>query len=362
MRRTQIVRFSAAPLDIPLPVPFETARARRTTAENVLITLELAGGEIATGEVAPAPHVTGETREETLRRLRAFGDSLVGADVARYRALSARFQQAYPLAHAARAGLESALLDGYCRALGTPLYQFFGGAEPVLTTDVTIPIVPPSAAGEAARAAVAGGFQDLKLKVGSGPQDLERALAVAQGAPGTRLRLDGNQGLTPEESLSLVERLLEAGVHVTLLEQPVHRDDLEGLRFVRERSPVPVGVDESVLTPQDAHRVIAAGAADVVNIKLMKAGILGAIEIIGVCRAAGVRLMLGCMLETRLGISVAAHLAAGFGCFEFLDLDGHLLTGDRVATGGFEQAGGRLEITETPGHGVSILTSNTPRG
>ena len=357
MGSSRIARAKVEPFDLPLPTPFATARARRTTAHNLLLMLELEDGTCGVGEVAPAPHVTGEDQSASRRVLEGFAADLVGADVSRYRAISAGFQGAHPQAHSARAGLEAALLDAFCRHVGVPLFRFLGGASREVRTDVTIPIVAPHEAADAARRWASEGFTDLKVKIGLGHQDCDRILAVARAAPAASIRLDGNQGFTAEDAVALLERVLDAGVKVTLFEQPVHRADLAGLRFVRERAPVPVAADESVITPEDAYRVAEAGAADVVNIKLMKAGLLGALDVAGVCRAAGMRLMLGCMLESRLGISVAAHFAAGLGDFEFVDLDGHLLTADTSVTGGFEQTGSRLApLDDQPGHGAQVLS------
>ncbi|MDH7571577.1 MAG: enolase C-terminal domain-like protein, partial [Armatimonadota bacterium] len=299
MGGTRIRSARAEPLEFALPVPFETSQARRDRARNVLITVELESGACGIGEAAPAPHVTGERPEETLQILQAFAANLVGADAARYRAVSAKFQALHPAAHAARAGLEMALLDAYCRHLGAPLFQFLGGACSQVITDVTIPIVPPEEAAQAAQAAFARGFTDLKVKIGAGEADRERVLAVAAAAPGARVRLDGNQGLTAAAAVRLLAEVQRAGVNVVLFEQPLPRHDLEGARMVRQQISVPLALDESVLSPQDAWEVARRGAADVVNIKLMKSGLLGALEIIGVCRAAGLRLMLGCMLESR---------------------------------------------------------------
>lgn len=355
MRPTEIVRVTVEAVDLALPRPFETAAARRTVARNVRLALELANGARGTGEVSPAPHVTGEDQEGTRSRLEAFAGALVGRDVLCYRAVSEAFREAHPAAPAARAGLESALLDACCRHLGVPLFQFLGGAATEVWSDVTVPIVGPVEAAEAARQAVAEGFTHLKVKVGGGGHDLERTLAVAEAAPGVPIRLDGNQGFTPEGAVEFIRRVLDAGVPVALYEQPVPRGDLEGMRFVRERAGVPVAADESVVTAADAYRVAQCGAADVVNIKLMKSGLLGALDIVGVCRAAGLRLMIGCMLESRLGMSVAIHFAAGLGVFEFLDLDGHLLTGDTRTVGGFSQSGSRICVCASrPGHGAEV--------
>src|SRR5439155_26013120 len=131
----------------------------------------------------------------------------------------------------------------------------------------------------------------LKIKVGgpSAEEDEARVRAISGAAPGVPLRLDGNQGFQPEAALRFVQRLVDDGVPVELLEQPVDRDDWEALAAVTRRSPVPVIADEAVLTPADALKV-AAGAAHGINIKLAKSGIAGARAIIAIARAADLRL------------------------------------------------------------------------
>jgi L-alanine-DL-glutamate epimerase-like enolase superfamily enzyme len=123
---------------------------------------------------------------------------------------------------------------------------------------------------------------------------------------------------------------------------------------VTRRSPVPVIADEAVVDARDALRVAATGAAHGINIKVAKAGLLGALQIIAVAQAGGLKLMLGCMLESLLGIGAALHLACGTGAFDYLDLDAHTLIGLEPQGLPFAQDGDRLRVDATaPGIGWS---------
>jgi L-alanine-DL-glutamate epimerase-like enolase superfamily enzyme len=135
--------------------------------------------------------------------------------------------------------------------------------------------------------------------------------------------VDANQGFTPFQAVGFIEQLEKHDLRPVLFEQPVARDDLEGMRFVRNHISVPVAADESVFTPADAVRVIRSECADIINIKTMKSGLLGALDIAAVARSAHVDLMIGCMLESALSKSASVHLAAGLGGFRFVDLDPH---------------------------------------
>jgi len=263
-----------------------------------------------------------------------------GTDAASWRPLAACLTASFEHQETARAGVEMALLNALATSLGIPLYTFFGGAASEVETDLTIPIESAQHMGELARDYAARKIATLKLKVGTGVQkDRERVLAVAEAAPNSALILDGNQGFTPTAAVELIASLAAEHVHPILFEQPTHRHDLEGLRFVTEHVSVPVAADESVHTAADALRVARMGAANVVNIKLMKSGIVEALDIAAVCRAAHIELMIGAMVEPRLAISAAAHLAAGLGGFRFIDLDTPMLLAGDPFTGGYEQHG-----------------------
>ncbi|MGZ6390101.1 MAG: dipeptide epimerase [Ktedonobacterales bacterium] len=351
---TTITRLSAEPLDLPLIEPFTIATGRVTAARNVLVRVTLADGSEGMGEAAPLPPSGGETQETALAAVHGMIALVEGYDAARWRAVSSTLEASFEHQATARAAVEVAVLDAVTRSWGIPLFQFFGGVESSVETDITIPIEEPAHMAQLAKRYASSGATTLKLKVGTNvDDDLDRVLAVAEGAPDCDLILDGNQGYTPPAALELLRCLADEDVQPVLFEQPVHRHDLEGLRFVTEHAGVPVAADESVQTAADALRVARMGAANVVNIKLMKAGIVEALKIADVCKAAHIDLMAGAMLESRLGITASAHLIAGLGGFRYVDLDTPMLLSADPFTGGYEQDGMTYRLDRnTAGHGV----------
>jgi L-Ala-D/L-Glu epimerase len=342
---TSIVEIIADPLTIPLRESFAIATSRagsayNESAYNVLVRIVLADGTVGIGECAPYPPSGGETQETALAAVNGMRSLLEGQDAAAWRPLAAELTANFEAQASGRAGVEAAILDALTRSWGIPLYQLFGGASTQVETDITIPLVPPEHVTELAREYAARGATTLKLKVGiEVDDDADRVLAAVEGAPDCDIILDGNQGYTPTEALDLLQQLTAEDVRPVLFEQPVHRHDLEGLRFVTEHAGVPVAADEAVHTAADALRIARLGAASAVNIKLMKSGIAEALDIAAVCRAAHLELMIGAMMESRLGAAVSAHFVAGLGGFAYVDLDTPMLLAEDPFEGGFEQTG-----------------------
>lgn len=255
---------------------------------------------------------------------------------------------------AARAALTAALLDLWGKRLGRPLWRLWGldrSETPV--SSFTLGIDDPDVMAGKARAA--RGWPVLKVKLGVEPRREEAIMeAVRSEAPDARIRVDANAGWTAERAVERVRWLADLGVE--FVEQPLPAADLEGLRRVRAVSPIPVVVDESCVTAEDVIRL--ADRADGVNAKLAKCGgPLAALRLIHTARACGLRVMLGCMLETSLGIAPAAHLSP---LADWADLDGaHLLADDPFrgpgpaapdAAAGVEA--GRVVLGREPGLGV----------
>ncbi|MFT3767839.1 MAG: enolase C-terminal domain-like protein [Minicystis sp.] len=237
------------------------------------------------------------------------------------------------------------MLDALARRAGMPLWAFFGGSGRALVTDVTIPTGSIEEARADAAMRAAAGFSRLKVKVGGAgaKDDAARLVAIREAAPGAELMLDGNGGLTAEAALDLLTDLRARGVLPILFEQPVPGGDIEGLAQVARRGSVPVAADESVTTAADVLRIAAAGAAQVVNIKPMKSGVVEALAIASTARAAGLGLMIGGMVEAKLSMSLSACFAAGLGGFAFVDLDTPLFLADEPFEGGYAQRGEHLD-------------------
>lgn len=350
----RIDRILARSLDLPLREPFETAQRRATSSPMVLVEL-IAGGITGYGEATPVRYVTGEDINSVMHDVATASEALEGANLSEYRISSQKLAEVLPYGKSARAGIEMAILDAHCKALGVPLYSYLGGAALRIETDVTIPICPPEHARELAAELGARGFRQFKVKVGKDlEEDIARVVAIAEGAPGCGFNVDPNQGFTPKQSIDFVKQLTERGIRILLLEQPVEAADLDGMRYVTAHAGVPVYADEAAQTPADVLDIIRYKAATGVNVKIMKAGMMGAMEIKSICRAAGLTLMFGCMLESKIGQSAAAHIACGTCAFSVFDLDSDLLLADQPVRGGVERTGPTLRISDRPGLGCEV--------
>lgn len=351
---TRITELIVEPLDLPLKEPFKVATGTKDAAWNVLVRVRLEDGTVGFGEASPSPYTTGDTRESTLAALESLRHLVVGRDVRGWRAILTETRRALRFQVGAHSGLEIAVLDAFGKAQGVALADLFGGVTKSVETDITLSLGTPEKAGQDAAKFVREGFRKLKIKVGIDvPTDTERVVAVRDNAPGCELTLDANQGFAPKDAVELVRRLMARGVELSLLEQPVRKDDFAGMRFVRDHCPIPVAADETVFTPEDAIRVVREGAADVINIKVAKSGLLGALDIVGIARAANLGLMIGSMMESKIGLAASVHLACGLGCFLHHDLDTVYLLKPFECAGGYTLDGPRFSVDGiTAGTGI----------
>lgn len=355
----RIVDLTASPLDLPLKEPFIIATGRKDFAHNVLIRCVLEDGTTGFGEVAPSAYTTGDTRDTAIAVVEALKTSVVGQDIRSWRSILAATRKALRHQFAAHSGVEIAVLDAFGKHAGVALADMWGGVAKSVETDYTLSLGTPDETGEAAAKAAREGFRKIKVKVGMGvTTDTQRVIAVREAAPRCEIAVDANQAFTPKEAVELARRIEKAGIELTLLEQPVRRDDFAGMRYVREHCRVPVGADETVMTPEDAIRVVREGAADVINIKIAKAGLLGALDIASIARAANLGLMIGCMMESKIGLAASVHLACGLGCFSHCDLDSIYLLKPFECEGGFTLDGPRFSV-EGHGPGTGIKYKDT---
>ena len=342
----------------PLLRPFVTAARRTDSVEYVVAEVELADGTIGQGSAAETVAVTGEsarTIEVALHGpLRAavegVTDSVIG--------LSDRVGAALDGATSAKAALEVALHDAWARTAGRPLAELLGGrVEDGLMNDMTISLEDPEVMARHAREAVAAGEQILKIKLGYDiDEDRRRLAAVVEAAPEARLRLDANQGWTPQQAIEIITGFEQDGLPIDLVEQPVAASNIEGLARVTAAVQLPIMADESVWSTEDARRLVETGACDLLNIKLAKTGGLrGALAIAEVARAAGVECMLGAMMEPRISITAAAHLAIAHPAITMIDLDPPAWFASDAPAGGYVQDGAWLRLTGGPGLGLAHL-------
>ncbi len=337
MEAIKIKKVFIEPVNVPLEEPFRIAIGTKYSIENALVTIVLDNGIEGYGEAAPLEPINGENQATVLATLNSCVDFIKGKDITDYRAISATLRGVFWAQVTARCAIEMALLDAYAKVLNIPLYQFFGGAGNKAETDYTIDIVPPETAKANAMKLAKAGYTVLKTKVGKKlTDDIDRLLAIKEGAPACGITIDANQGYSPCEAVHFIEEMGKNGIRPILFEQPVSRYDLLGMRFVKDHTSIPIAADESVFTSADAINVVRAGCADYINIKLMKSGIIEAMDIAAIARSANIKLMIGCMLETKLALGCSVHFAAGMGCFSHIDLDPHIEPGLEPFTAGPE--------------------------
>lgn len=335
MKAIKIKKVIIEPLNLDLEEPFRIAIGTKYNIENVLITVVLENGIEGYGEAAPLEPINGENQATALATLKSCVEFIKGKNVTDYRAISATLRGVFHAQVTARCAIEMALLDAYAKVLCIPLYEFFGGAGNKAETDYTIDIVPPDIAKKNAAKLAKAGYTVLKTKVGKKlTDDIDRLVAIRDGAPNCGITIDANQGYSPCEAVHFIEEMGKNGIRPILFEQPVSRFDLQGMRFVKDHTSIPIAADESVFTSADAINVVRTGCADYINIKLMKSGIIEAMDIAAIARSANIKLMVGCMLESKLALGCAVHMVAGMGCFSHVDLDPHIEPEKEPFTGG----------------------------
>ncbi|TQL70209.1 L-alanine-DL-glutamate epimerase-like enolase superfamily enzyme [Nocardioides albertanoniae] len=351
--RTQRVR-------VPLHTPFVTALRRTDFAETVVVTVEDSEGCVGWGEAPQVWKVTGESLAGAAAALEGpISDALVGApaDLSSTRVV----QGAVFGNRSAKMAADIALYDLVARRAGLPLTDYLSGLvgsrpslQPTVLTDVTLSVGTPDELAEAAAARAADGFGTLKVKVGTDPGgDAARVLAVREAAPGCRLRLDANTGWRADEALAVLSVLADAGVELEFVEQPVARRDLEAMAHVRRNQPYKILADESVFDLEDLVDVIRAGAADAVNVKLAKCGgLTPAIELLEIAKGHGLDRLVGCMMESHLGIGAASALVTALGIRGEQDLDAGWWARSSPYAGGITYAGPRIERSDGPGLGI----------
>lgn len=353
-----IIRLETTLSSVPLKRPFITALRTVTEAQFLVLRLHASDGSVGIGSAPPTAAITGETLGSIEAALKQhIGPAVLGMRVADLDAILDRVDRALPRNTSAKAAADMAVHDLFGRHFGLPLHRYFGGASTSIETDITVSLDTPGVMGGEALAHLARGYTAIKTKVGTDSRmDLERVRRVREAiGPDTRLRIDANQGWTPKEAVRCIQAMEDAGLNLEWVEQPVHALNLEGLRYVTERVDTPVMADESLFGPDDALRLLNMHAADLFNIKLMKCGGLrNARAIHAMARTGGVACMVGCMIESRIGITAAAHFACGQSGILAADLDALDLTEPEPFPGGARLEGNRVWLPEGNGLGIAL--------
>ena len=323
--------LTAAPLELPLVHTFTIARSSESVARTALVRLRW--GEIeAFGESSPSLRYD-ESVESVVAglRARALGDDPYALD-----ALLAG------LPPAQRCGLDVALHDCIAKDVGRPLWRLLG-LDPARTPVTSFTIGIAAIDEMVAKVREVGTHPVIKVKLGTGAE-IETMAAIRSINTGT-IRIDANEGWTPESAVTILNELERFDIE--FCEQPIPAGTPERLRWIRKHTSIPIVTDED---SKDANDLLAlAGCVDGVNVKLVKCGgIRGALAMIHTARALGLKIMLGCMVESAILSTAAAHLSP---LVDWADLDGPFLIAEDPFDG-MHYTAGKIVLPDRPGLGV----------
>lgn len=342
------MRIDCEVLELRTRHAFNIARkAAPPVRHSVWVRLRDDDGNEGWGEAAATPYY-GETAGTVTAVLPRFQEALeesAAGDPFALERMEKAIAQAVGYNPAARSAVSAALHDLAGKRLGVPVWRLWGldaAAAPASSFTIGIDEL------EAMRAKVreAAGYPILKIKVGTA-RDEQILSMIRDEAPHAVVRVDANTAWTVKQAIRSCDMLEAYGVE--FVEQPLQPTDWEGLRLLRRRARLPIVADESCRTSADIPQL--AGAVDGVNIKLAKCGSLReAIRIVHAARAHGMKVMLGCMIESTLGIAAAVQLAP---LMDYVDLDGAALLADDPFRGPGMEEDGSLRFNEEPGLGVT---------
>jgi L-alanine-DL-glutamate epimerase-like enolase superfamily enzyme len=335
--------------------PFRIAIMVSEGTENVFVRINTDSDLYGIGEASPTGPITGDTQEGMCDAAVQFAELLIGLDPLAIDVHTATMRDWLTGNTTIRSAFDMALYDLFGKAVDLPLYAVLGGTNRKIWTDNTIGIADPDEMAQTAAAFQSEGYKAIKVKLGTGvEEDIARVRAIRDAVGDfIPLRIDANQGWDFPAACEIL-RSLEP-LHIQYCEQPLAAWDLDGMAHLRERTSIPLMADESLFDHHDALKLAGNRACDYFNIKLAKsAGIHTALKIDSVAQAAGITCMVGCMSETRLGLSAAAHLISARPNIRFADLDSHFDHRVDPILGGVEIGPDGVIIPDSPGHGADV--------
>ncbi|WP_174614917.1 mandelate racemase/muconate lactonizing enzyme family protein [Virgibacillus ihumii] len=358
MHIQQIETFHAA---IPLNSPFKTALRTVTVAETVVVKITCDNGIIGWGEAPPTHVITGDSIASIDFAVNdIFKPLLTGESILHYEKVFEKIDAGIIGNTSAKAAVDMAIYDCIAQQASMPLAQFLGGYTDHIETDYTVSVNSPDEMADDAQQYTSAGFSVLKVKVGkdSIDNDVRRIQAIRKRIGSrAKIRLDANQAWQAKEAVRAISTMEELGLDIELIEQPVHRVDFEGLKYVTDNTATPIMADESVFSTGDAKQVLEMRAADLINIKLMKAGgIHHALKIAKLAAVYGVTCMVGSMIETKIGITAAAHFAASQPNIRYFDFDAPLMLAGNLIEGGITYNGNKISLGTGAGLGIENVT------
>jgi L-alanine-DL-glutamate epimerase-like enolase superfamily enzyme len=349
----KIIDIKIFKFDIPLKDVFQIATMSISNAQNVLIQIQTNEGIDGWGEAASFHALVGETQLINFAAAKELKQLLIGRNPLEISSLVKEMDNFLPHNTTIKSAFDMAIYDIAAKAAGLPLYLYLGGKKREIETDLTIGLYTPEKMVEKALATKAMGFRMIKVKLGLDFEDDLKRLSSIRKAVGDDiiLRIDANQGwdrVTAVNSLNVF-----ADLNIEFCEQPCRAYDLLGLKYISHHSKIPVMADESLFSFYDAINLIREDVVPYFNIKFSKSGgIYNAMKIAHIAEAGARPCMIGCMSETKLGITAATHFAMSSDIFRFFDLDSFIDHQENPIIGGVDVKNGILTLPDEPGIGA----------
>lgn len=352
----RIVDIKTKHLSVPLKTPFKTAVRKVDSVEDVIVEIHTDTGDVGYGEAPPTGLITGDTTGAIIGAIEDhIKKSIIGMEIENIEGIFERLKKSIIGNTSAKAAVDMAIFDLYGKLYNAPLYKLLGGYRNKLETDITISVNDVDEMIKDSLAAVKQGYKILKVKVGKDPKkDIQRITKIRDAiGKDAKIRIDANQGWSAKDAVKIMSEIEDRQIDIELVEQPVPYWDLEGLKYVTDNIETPVLADESVFSPKDALKLLQHRAADLLNIKLMKTGgIYNALKICNLAQIYGVECMIGCMLEAKVSVTAAAHLACAKKVITKVDLDGPVLCSKDPVIGGAIFDGAEIRLSQGPGLGI----------
>lgn len=351
-----ITRIEVYKFNIPLQAPVTIAIGTIEEARNILVKIHTSDDLYGTGEGAPFWMIVGETQATAYAAAYDLAKLLIGKNPLDLEGCIAAMDRYLSGNPTVKSAFDMALYDLAAKYAGMPLYQFLGGTNRPIVTDETIYISSPEAMAADAVKIKERGAEAIKVKLGTNALDDIKRIAAIREAIGDEIpiRTDANQGWDYVSALKVLNTI--ADWNVEYCEQPVKHWDYAHMGRLRQNARVPICADESLFSPQDAVKLASQQAVDYFNIKLSKSGGLrNAVKVNAIAEGAGIRCMIGCMSESRLGISANAHFASALHNVVFYDLDSPFEHARNPVLGGIHyQNHYQVIIPDLPGHGADV--------
>ncbi|MGC8672442.1 MAG: dipeptide epimerase [Thermoplasmata archaeon] len=341
-------------LNLPMTKPFRISLGSSEYYEGYILKIQTDDGIMGFGEAVPTPYITGDTMESIEGELKNLKRILIGEEESQEN-VNEILKKNFKGSKASRAAVDMAIWDIIGKRANLPVYKIIGGSKKDIKTSLTVDLAPPEEAKEMASQFLNEGIKVFKIKLGSGIQeDVERVKQVRNVIGNEKMiYVDFNQAYDAKHTLKVIDAIEKYDIE--FIEQPVPAWDLKSLKFIKERTNIPIMADESLVSIHDLKNIVHFEAADMINIKLMKTGgITDAIKLVDAAELFDISVMIGCMVETKLAVAAGLNIAMGKRWVKYADLDGFTSLKEEITEDGLELKNGELMLKDYPGLGVKL--------